>query len=226
MPNKYRSRGRRSQAEAERTRGRLLRCAEKLFAAKGYRGVSVREVARAAGVQNFTVQAHFGSKLDLYRTLLSRWDEEIRGRVSQALLESTDVPSFIERVVEDIFEFMVANRRWVTLWARARLGEGIPTSDMVRDHGWMHFMSKTVAERKMNVTGVDLRLLLISLEGILNNHVLADAHYRHLFGTDLNDTRTRELTKAHLKRLILAIVGGQRSAPASGARRSRSRRGA
>src|SRR5262249_19635066 len=60
MANKSRP-GRRSQAESTRTRARLLDRAERLFARKGYRGMSLRELARACGVAPFTIQHHFGS---------------------------------------------------------------------------------------------------------------------------------------------------------------------
>jgi AcrR family transcriptional regulator len=64
-----RSPGRRSSAQALRTRTRILRSAERLFARKGYRGVSLRDLARQCGVRMFTIQHHFGSKLELYREI-------------------------------------------------------------------------------------------------------------------------------------------------------------
>ena len=41
-----------------RTRARILRSAERLFARKGYRGVSLRDLARQCGVRMFTIQHH------------------------------------------------------------------------------------------------------------------------------------------------------------------------
>ena len=51
------------------------------------------------------------------------------------------------------------------------------------------------------------RLLLITVEGILNNHALAVGHYQRLFGRDVTEPELATRTKAHLKRVILAILG-------------------
>ena len=49
------------------TRDRLLDEAEKLFAERGFHGVTIREVTAAAGVNLAAVNYHFGSKENLYR---------------------------------------------------------------------------------------------------------------------------------------------------------------
>jgi AcrR family transcriptional regulator len=51
---------------------RLLDAAERLFAAHGFRGVSLRELTAAAGVNLAAVSYHFGSKKELLRAVLER----------------------------------------------------------------------------------------------------------------------------------------------------------
>ena len=46
---------------------RILTAAEELFAASGYEGTSVRQIAQRAGVPVALVSYHFGSKLGVYR---------------------------------------------------------------------------------------------------------------------------------------------------------------
>jgi AcrR family transcriptional regulator len=58
-------------ASAE-TRSRILDYAEKLFAAQGFHGTSLREVAQAAELRQSLVQYHFKSKFDLYRAVYER----------------------------------------------------------------------------------------------------------------------------------------------------------
>ena len=202
-----RTRGRRSNAQALATRARIVRAAERLFAAKGYRGVSMRDLARRCGVHMFTVQHHFGSKLALYREILRLRDQEVETLLGRILAEERSARGLVERVVDELFDFFLAHRDAVALGARAVLGEGLPRLGSIAEHGWVRFMSSTMRARRIGAPGIDVRLLLITVEGILNNHALAVGHYQHLFGRDVTDPEVAARTKAHLKRVILSILG-------------------
>lgn len=210
MNNKSPSPGRRSQAQSARTRARILERAERLFARRGYRGVSLRELARACGVRPFTIQHHFGSKLNLYQAVLDRWDAEVLARLSRILAEQRQFASAVECVVDELFEFFLAKRDWVAVTARAALGEGLPKGSSLQDRSWVRFMDATMRERRFGALKLDLGLLLITVEGILNHHVLSKAHYRHLYGKDVTDPRLKTRTKQHLKTVILALLDAQR----------------
>jgi TetR/AcrR family transcriptional regulator, regulator of cefoperazone and chloramphenicol sensitivity len=54
------------------TRDRLVAAAARLFAAHGYKKVTVREICRAARANVAAVNYHFGGKLGLYRTVLQQ----------------------------------------------------------------------------------------------------------------------------------------------------------
>jgi AcrR family transcriptional regulator len=51
------------------TRQRIIETSLRLFAEHGFKGVSVRDISAAAGVNVASVSYHFGSKQGLYRTL-------------------------------------------------------------------------------------------------------------------------------------------------------------
>lgn len=210
MDNKSPGLGRRSRAEAARTRRRILDRAERLFARRGYRGVPLREIAAASGVRPFTLQHHFGSKVGLYQAVLCRWEDEVRARVSRAIADQTDLGSTVESVVDTLFDFFLSKRNWVTVTARATLGEGLPKGVVLGDRSWVEFIDRTTRERGFGSLKLDLGLLLITVEGILNNHVLAKEHYRQLFGKDVTDPRLKLRTKKHLKAVILALVDAHR----------------
>ena len=53
-----------------RTRTRILRAAEKIFARSGFRAMTLREVTEEAEVNLAAVNYHFGSKTNLMRSLL------------------------------------------------------------------------------------------------------------------------------------------------------------
>jgi AcrR family transcriptional regulator len=213
-----RLRGRRSGAQAVRTRARILQSAERLFARRGYRGVSLRDLARQCDVRMFTIQHHFGSKLALYRELLRLRDREVEALVRRVLAEERSASALVGRVVDELFDFFLVHRDSVALRARAVLGEGLPRRGWPADESWVSFMSSTMHSRRIGAPGIDLRLLLITVEGILNNHALGVGRYQRLFGRDVTDPEVAARTKEHLKRVILAVLG-------AGAGGSRSRHG-
>lgn len=58
--------------EHDRTRERLLLAARRLFADRGFKRVTVREICRAAHANVAAVNYHFGDKMGLYRDVLQQ----------------------------------------------------------------------------------------------------------------------------------------------------------
>jgi AcrR family transcriptional regulator len=61
------------------TRHRLLRAAERLFADRGFKKVTVRDICRAARANVAAVNYHFGDKLGLYREVMQSAIDAMRG---------------------------------------------------------------------------------------------------------------------------------------------------
>jgi AcrR family transcriptional regulator len=70
-PTVRRPRGPRVTGERS-TRDQILDAAERLFAERGFHGVSLREITQAADVDVALVNYHFGNKRALYETTLAR----------------------------------------------------------------------------------------------------------------------------------------------------------
>ena len=60
------------------TRERLLRAAERLFADRGFKDVTVRDICRAARANVAAVNYHFGDKFGLYREVLQSAIDRMR----------------------------------------------------------------------------------------------------------------------------------------------------
>jgi AcrR family transcriptional regulator len=60
------------------TRERVVSVAARLFASRGFKKVTVREICRTAGVNVAAVNYHFGNKLGLYRGILEKAVEAMR----------------------------------------------------------------------------------------------------------------------------------------------------
>lgn len=61
------------QEQAFARREQLIRTALRLFSEKGYRGASVRDIARSAGVNEALLYHYFKSKADLFRAVLNQY---------------------------------------------------------------------------------------------------------------------------------------------------------
>jgi AcrR family transcriptional regulator len=60
------------------TRARLLRAAERLFAERGFKKVTVRDICRAARANVAAINYHFGDKNGLYRVVLQNGIDVVR----------------------------------------------------------------------------------------------------------------------------------------------------
>jgi TetR/AcrR family acrAB operon transcriptional repressor len=63
---------RRTKADAEATRNRLLDAAEQLFQARGVSGTSLNDIAVAAGTTRGAIYWHFKDKADLFNAMMER----------------------------------------------------------------------------------------------------------------------------------------------------------
>lgn len=86
------------------TKERILGAAERLFAAHGFAGTSLRAVTREAGVNLAAVHYHFGTKEDLLRAVLDRVvvpvNRERLERLGRLEAGSGDEPLSVEGILE------------------------------------------------------------------------------------------------------------------------------
>jgi AcrR family transcriptional regulator len=90
------------------TKERLLEAAEKLFSRDGFDGVSIRDLAAAAGVNVAAVNYHFGSKENLHHQVLERLLIPKRERLVAAI-ERTSAESDGRPSLEDLIRAFVSH---------------------------------------------------------------------------------------------------------------------
>jgi AcrR family transcriptional regulator len=89
----------------------ILAGAMRLFAERGYDGVSMTEIARAGEITPAVIYDHFDSKAALQIVLLERQTAELLGHVGAALLEAPEDPTERMRIgVDAFFGFVESNR--------------------------------------------------------------------------------------------------------------------
>lgn len=91
------------------TRTRLMLEGRRLFAEKGFRGASVRDITRAASANLGAITYHFGSKRALYVEVLERLFSDLAACVEAAAAPAGPAPDRIEAVVEALFAFFRRN---------------------------------------------------------------------------------------------------------------------
>ncbi|HYF26903.1 MAG TPA: TetR/AcrR family transcriptional regulator [Baekduia sp.] len=96
---------RRRLSAAER-RAELLRAALDVFAAQGYHGASIDDIARAAGVSKALVFQHFASKRDLHDTLLAEHAGELFRRFRENAERGTTGEERLRGGVDAFFSFV------------------------------------------------------------------------------------------------------------------------
>ena len=99
--------------KSERSRAQILEAALDLFSRQGYRGTSIRDISKAAGVSTGSVYHHFCDKEELFDTLLSQY---------WSAIESPDFP-FNRALASGAFpdrleELAAAAEESVRLWER------------------------------------------------------------------------------------------------------------
>ncbi len=97
------------------TRDRLLKVAERLFADRGFKRVTVREICRAARANVAAVNYHFGDKLGLYREVLQSAIDAMR-----ATNEAARKAGAGQTAEEQL-------RRYIDVFIRRLLGPGSDT---------------------------------------------------------------------------------------------------
>ena len=108
----------------ERTKGRLLRAAIRVYSAKGFHGVAVDEIVELAGTNKRMVYHYFGSKQGIYLAALV----EVFSRLAQVeihALEDTAPPDEkLQHLLAANFKFLDENPEFVRLLLWENLAEG------------------------------------------------------------------------------------------------------
>ncbi len=97
------------------TRDRLFKVAERLFADRGFKRVTVRDICRAARANVAAVNYHFGDKLGLYREVLQSAIDTMRA-TNDAAREAGAGQTAEEQL-----------RRYIAVFIRKLLGPGSDT---------------------------------------------------------------------------------------------------
>lgn len=104
--------------DSAETRQRIYDAASAEFAAYGIAGARIDRIARAAGANKQLIYAYFGSKHELFKTVVA-------GHITRFIEDVPFDPTDLPRHAGDLFEFYVDNPRaaQLTAWHALEPGE-------------------------------------------------------------------------------------------------------
>ena len=100
---------RRRRLPTEQRRQTLADAASELFAQQGYDHVTLDEVAARAGVTKVIVYRHFGSKKELYLTLLGAHRDQLLRTLAEGMAAKRPLPQRVEEVANAWFGYVEAH---------------------------------------------------------------------------------------------------------------------
>ena len=108
--SKPKASGRQSEDTAQQTRQRIVQSACLIFAAHGFEGVSLRDIATQAGVAHGLLRHHFGSKEDIWRAVIDSTLEEhlavLVPLVNEAMNQQTTPLAALKATVRSLIQWM------------------------------------------------------------------------------------------------------------------------
>ncbi len=133
-------------AEARETRRDLIEAALELFAEKGFYGVSLRDIARAVGVQQATIYHHFASKEALFEAVIADPVGEGVHCGPPALPEFSggpdDLPAYLERIL------LLTLEKFALLKERKRFKVLLTDGVRLAQEGKVNYFERTAALRE------------------------------------------------------------------------------
>jgi len=192
---------------------RILVAADELFGEQGYDAVSVRDIARAAGVNKALVFYYFGSKEDLFARVLTRYYESHRSALEGALDASGPLDKRLGRLVDAYFDFMVANRSFARLVQQQIAGPGthleLIQQNLTELERWTEHALEGLAP---NDGPLAARHMFVTFSGAMINYFTYARALRPVWGGDpLADDALAE-RRAHLHWLVGVVVQGLKAA--------------
>ncbi|MBC9731783.1 TetR/AcrR family transcriptional regulator [Nocardioides marmotae] len=105
-----------TRTEGTDRRRELLSIAAELFADKGFKNTTVRDIADAAGILSGSLYHHFDSKESMVDEILSSFQAELFAAYDEVLRSDDDARTKIERAVRLSFEAIDRHRHEVAIF--------------------------------------------------------------------------------------------------------------
>ncbi len=186
-----------SRGDAAVTRARILAAARDLFAARGVAGVSVREIAAAAGINHALVHRYFGTKSEIVAEILRRE----AGAMSAMATPGADTGTTLASLREILRYVLSGGRTSLLLMMRAEL-DGLAPERLVDGLPWrpIDVLATWLERQGAGASGSDPRVMAVVLGAALMG--LASVQPMLAAGAGLEDEDPAALTERCVDELV------------------------
>ncbi|HEY1855365.1 MAG TPA: TetR family transcriptional regulator [Solirubrobacterales bacterium] len=205
--------------DAERSRRAILAAAEELFAARGFDAASLGEIGERAGVSRGTPSYFFGSKEELYATVLERLAADRTARLEPAFRQLSQwalakaptepLRAVLSRAVGAYLEFLRERPSFVDVIERealaggARLAELEAPSTVIEDaFGTLRRRARAHGLRSFDPTEAVLCLVGLAYLPVAHRATILRRH-----GLSLDDPAFLRRRRRHIVDLLLHLIG-------------------
>jgi AcrR family transcriptional regulator len=190
------------------TAEKILAAAEELLGEHGYDGTSMRDVARRAGVNKALVFYHYGSKGELFDTIIERYYEAHRKAIQASLTRAQGEPrDRIHQLIDDYLDFIEEN----SLYPR------LIQQEVARRSGRLTRIRKNLAELSRAVGAIleaftpskgplATRHFFMTVSGMVINYYTYAPVLGDMWGTDPMSAEARHERRRHLHWMVETVL--------------------
>jgi TetR/AcrR family transcriptional regulator len=195
------------------TRGKILATATTEFAAKGFEGARVDEIALQAGANKNMIYHYFGSKDGLFQAVLEQMYRTIRNRHKDLEIRSIEPVEGMRVLVLRMFDVFGDFPQFISLLQSENLAEArhIKTSHEVREmYDPLIATLKDLLHRGTDAgvfrSDIDPIDLYVSMAALSTYHISNQHTLSALFGTNIGSVKAVRKRRAHVLDMALRFV--------------------
>ncbi len=200
------------------TRDRVLQMAQALFAERGFRGTSLRDIARRIGIKAPSLLHHFPSKQQLYIAVLDHIFEGLEDAASAVMLGDGSRQERVRRAIVGAIDFIATRPDFVRIMWQEMADESGAGRQLLKRRlpplfaMGVNFIFRGQRDGEFR-TEIDPFHFLLSLNSITIGYFTTAAMVRRLWGRNLLEPAVIERRKREVidlvERTLFQDAGGQ-----------------
>ena len=190
------------------TAQKILTAAATLFAERGFAGVSIRDIAAAAGVNKGLVFYHHESKAHLFETLLDEYYAAYSAALDAALASDGSRDDRLHRLLDANLDFIEDHFAYARL-VQLEIAQGTENLERIRrGMGVLHDAVATVLGDLTPGSGpLASRHFFVTFSGMVNTYFIYATAIEPLWGADPMSSGQRRERREHLHWMLDAVAG-------------------